>query len=80
MTLADAGNNDDAAVKDYGSDGEDTRKSETPTPEVDDEGEDWRVVEGAAATLPNQISVWLLNDALVMPNPYMLMSRKVRGA
>ena len=40
VTLADAGNNDDAAVKDYGSDGEDTRKSETPTPEVDDEGED----------------------------------------
>ena len=38
VTQADTGNNDDAAAKDFGSDGEDARKSETPTPEVDDEG------------------------------------------
>ena len=29
---------DDATTKEMGSDGEDNRKSETPTPEVDDEG------------------------------------------
>ena len=34
-----SGKEDDAeAAKDIGSDGEDVRKSETPTPEVDDEG------------------------------------------
>ena len=35
---ASAGTDDVTTTKDCGSDGEDCRKSETPTPEVDDEG------------------------------------------